>query len=132
MANEKKGKKILMIDDDENLQEMLRVILEANGYECCSFYDSTEIISRIEEIKPDLVICDIELPGLSGYKLARLLKKMNKNLPVIILTGMKTEPIEQQLGIESGVDEYIVKSLEVDKLVTRINELIAQYESRTT
>jgi DNA-binding response OmpR family regulator len=118
-------KRILVVDDEEDILSVLKFRLEANGYEVLSASDGQEGIDKARAEKPDLVILDLMLPKLDGYKVCRMLK-MNesyKTIPVVIFTA-KTQEKNEYAGKETMADAYIAKPFESEMLLKKIKELL--------
>jgi len=112
---------ILVVDDEEPIQELLKFNLEKEGYEVITADDGPEALKTIEEKHPDLVVLDIMLPGMNGLEVCTQLR-MNprfSDLPVIMLTA-KGEEIDKVLGLEIGADDYITKPFSPRELLARI------------
>jgi DNA-binding response OmpR family regulator len=120
-----KNKKILIVDDERDIVETISFRLGEEGYECISAGDGIEALKKARTEKPHLVILDIMLPKMNGYKVARLLKFDEKyqHIPIIMLTA-KTQDTERIMGIETGADGYITKPFEMDALLTIIQKHI--------
>lgn len=121
VMNELKAK-ILLVDDDTSLLEILRYKLEKEGYQCLSSTTGSQAIDVAHEEKPDLVILDIMLPGISGLEVCRILRK-NLNAPIIMLTA-KVEEIDKIVGLELGADDYITKPFSMRELQARVKALL--------
>ncbi|MCA9730972.1 response regulator [candidate division KSB1 bacterium] len=117
-------KKILIIEDYAHIVEVLRVRLENAGYEILTAFDGQEGLRRAREEAPDLIILDVMLPKMNGYKLCRLLKfdKKYEKIPIFMLTSRRKRS-DKELGEATGADEYLTKPYEPKELV----RLIAQY-----
>ena len=104
-------KKILIVEDYANIVEILTMRLEQMGYQVMSARDGHHGLSLARKENPDLIILDVLLPKMNGYKVCRLLKfdSRYKHIPVIMLTSRET-PDHEQLGRETGADEYVYKS----------------------
>lgn len=118
-------KKILIIEDYNNIVEILTMRLNAMGYEVISAKDGQEGLALARKEKPDLIVLDIMLPKLSGYKISRLLKfdSKYKDIPIIMLTSRETKR-DEQIGLETGVDEYVYKSDRTGKLLRTIRHFL--------
>ena len=114
-------RKILIVDDEEKIRELIRINLELAGYECCEAKDGNEAISFFETFKPDLVLLDIMLPIINGYELAEKFTKFN--VGVIFLTA-KDSTIDKVKGLKLGADDYIVKPFESMELIARIEAVL--------
>ncbi|UKI42102.1 MAG: response regulator [Candidatus Melainabacteria bacterium] len=109
MENETK-KKILIVDDEIDIVETLKFILEDAGYQCYCAFDGEEGLNLAREIMPDLMILDVMMPKINGYKISRLLKYDNKykNIPIMMITA-RSQDEDKLIGEETGVNEYITK-----------------------
>jgi two-component system OmpR family response regulator/two-component system alkaline phosphatase synthesis response regulator PhoP len=112
---------ILVVDDEEPIQELLKFNLEKEGYQVITADDGPEALKTIEEKHPDLVVLDIMLPGMNGLEVCKLLRMNPKfsDLPVIMLTA-KGEEIDKVLGLEIGADDYLTKPFSPRELLARI------------
>jgi len=119
------AKKILIIEDYLNIVEVLTMRLKALGYDVIAAYDGQQGLQMARTEHPDLIILDILLPKMSGYKLSRLLKfdAKYKQIPIIMLTSRETKRHEQ-LGKETGADEYVYKSDQTGKLLKLIRKYL--------
>jgi DNA-binding response OmpR family regulator len=106
-------KKILLVDDEEGIQMLYREELENEGYEVISAYTGEEGIQKFKEECPDLVILDIQMPGMNGIETLRQMKMVNSKLPVILSSAYNE--YKQDLGAWAS-DEYVVKSSNIDEL----------------
>lgn len=112
---------ILVVDDEEPIQELIRFNLEKEGYQVVTAYDGAEALKSVAEKHPDLVVLDIMLPGLNGLEVCKALRQDPKfrDLPVIMLTA-KGEEIDKVIGLEIGADDYITKPFSHRELLARI------------
>ena len=124
MEKEKK-KKILIVDDEIDIVETLKFILEDAGYECYCAFDGEEGLNIAREIIPDLMILDVMMPKINGYKISRLLKydSKYKNIPIIMITA-RSQDEDRLIGEETGVNEYITKPFELDYVVDKVNDYL--------
>lgn len=120
--------KILIVDDDKHIAELISLYLEKEGYETKEAYDGREAIKEIGAIKPDLVILDLMLPGMDGYQVCAEVRKTS-NVPIIMLTA-KGETFDKVLGLELGADDYIVKPFDSKELVARVKAVLRRYEPK--
>ncbi|MFH1269839.1 MAG: response regulator [Candidatus Omnitrophota bacterium] len=118
-------KKILIVDDEKVLVETVTLRLEASGYEVIFAYDGFEGLEKAKKEKPDLIILDLMLPRMDGYKVCGLLKvdTRYKKIPIIMFTARAQES-DKKMGKEVGADAYITKPFEPRELLEKINELI--------
>ena len=123
VTNEKK-KHILVVDDDPLVVKVLRIPLERAGYQVDVAYHGLEALQRVKEHRPDLIILDILMPLLDGFKVARFLKfdKKFKDIPIIVLTSRATEG-ERKMGEQVGANEYLFKPLKLPQIM----DLVCQY-----
>ena len=120
------SKKILIVDDEQDIVENLNFRLEAQGYECFCAYDGENGLNMAKELIPDLMILDVMMPKINGYKISRLLKYDNKykDIPIIMITARSQEE-DKVIGQETGVNEYITKPFELDEVINKVNEYLA-------
>ncbi len=118
-------KKILIIEDYNNIVEILTMRLSAMGYAVISAKDGQEGLTLARKEKPDLIVLDVTLPKMNGYKISRLLKfdSKYKDIPIIMLTARETKR-DEQVGLETGADEYIYKSDRTGKLLKTIRHFL--------
>lgn len=126
MANEK----IMLVDDDANICELVRLYLEKEKYTTVIVNDGLEAVNKFAEIKPDLVLLDIMLPGLDGWQVCRKIRNAS-NVPIIMLSA-KGETFDKVLGLELGADDYIVKPFETKEVVARIKAVLRRTASSAT
>ncbi len=118
-------KKILLVEDESVLLNMVKMRLEANNYEVISAFDGQEGLEKARKERPDLIILDLMLPKLDGYKVCRMLKfdEKYKKIPIIIFTA-RAQQSDEEMGFEVGADAYITKPFEPQMLLAKIKELI--------
>lgn len=118
-------KKILIVEDEEVIAKMLKDRLQTLGFAVAIEVDGLQGLKRAREWNPDLIILDIMLPEMDGYRVARLLKydETYKHIPIIMLTA-RTQPADRQKGMAAGADLYITKPFEADDLIKKIKELL--------
>jgi len=121
MANET----ILIVDDEDSIRDMIAMSLELGGYQCLHACTALEAHTLVTEQRPDLILLDWMMPGISGIELARRLRRDNatKNTPIIMLTA-KGEEDNKVEGLDSGVDDYITKPFSTKELTARIKALL--------
>src|SRR4030067_563092 len=114
-------KKILIVDDEVDLVETVRFPLEMEGFNVLVSYNGNDALNQARREKPDLIILDLMLPKLDGYKVCRLLKfdEKYKHIPILMLTA-KTKEKDKILGKETGADEYITKPFEMDEVMKKV------------
>ncbi len=118
--------KILVVDDDEHIAELISLYLIREGYETKEIYNGTDAVKAAEDFKPDLIMLDIMLPGMDGYGVCREIRKTS-NVPIIMLTA-KGDTIDKVLGLELGADDYIVKPFDPKELTARVKAVLRRYE----
>jgi len=110
--------RILVVDDDPAINEMLTIVLEAEGFETESVTDGAEAVPVFRAYEPDLILLDLMLPGMNGVDICREIRKESA-VPIVMLTA-KTDTVDVVLGLESGADDYITKPFKPKELVARI------------
>ena len=118
MANEK----ILVVDDDANICELLRLYLTKEGYQVTTAGDGEEGMERFNQTKPDMVLLDVMMPKMDGLEVCRRIRKQG-NTPVMMLTA-KGETFDKVLGLELGADDYMVKPFDAKEVVARIKAVL--------
>lgn len=114
--------KILVVDDDLNICELLRLYLEKDGYTVVIANDGVTAVTMFQEESPDLVLLDIMLPRLDGWQVCREIRKFSDN-PIIMLTA-KGEVFDKVLGLELGADDYVVKPFDTKEIIARIKAVL--------
>ena len=114
--------KILIVDDDTNICELLRLYIEKEGYEASIANDGETALKMFDSVNPDLVLLDIMLPGLDGWQVCREIRKKS-SCPIIMLTA-KGEVFDKVLGLELGADDYVVKPFETKEVIARIGAVL--------
>lgn len=114
--------RILIIDDDENICELVSLYLEKEEYEVVSAFDGNSGIRKFEDEKPNLIILDIMMPGMDGWEVCRNIKK-GSSVPIIMLSA-KGETFDKVLGLELGADDYVVKPFDGKELVARVKAIL--------
>ena len=116
------SQKVLVVEDDSNIAELLRLYLQKDGFEVSHAADGGKAVEMAREIQPDLVLLDIMLPVMDGWQVCRELRKTMK-MPIIMLTA-KGETEDKVSGLEMGADDYIVKPFEVKELLARVHAVL--------
>lgn len=114
--------KILIVDDDKNICELLRLYIEKEGFEAAIANDGETALDLFDSFQPDLTLLDIMLPGLDGWQVCREIRKKSSK-PIIMLTA-KGEVFDKVLGLELGADDYVVKPFETKEVIARINAVL--------
>jgi DNA-binding response OmpR family regulator len=116
------AEKILVVDDEISLQETLAYNLKKQGYQVETAGTGTEAIEMAREIKPDLIILDVMLPGLDGFEVCRILRR-EMSTPVLMLTARDDE-IDRVVGLEVGADDYLAKPFSMRELIARVKAML--------
>ena len=114
--------KILIVDDDQNICELLRLYIEKEGFTTAIANDGKQALELFDTENPDLIMLDIMLPGLDGWQVCRAIRKKSQ-APIIMLTA-KGEVFDKVLGLELGADDYVVKPFEAKEVVARIKAVL--------
>ncbi len=119
-------KRILLVDDEKDLTYAVSLQLEANNFEVLLASDGQEALEIARRKKPDLIILDLMLPKIDGFKVCRMLKfdEKYKNIPIILFTA-RAQEADKKLGKEVGADCYITKPFDSKELLAKINELLS-------
>ena len=125
MANEK----ILVVDDDANICELLRLYLTKEGYQVTVANDGEEGLEKFNAVKPDMVLLDVMMPRMDGLEVCRRIRKAG-NTPVMMLTA-KGETFDKVLGLELGADDYMVKPFDAKEVVARIKAVLRRCTTTT-
>lgn len=110
--------KVLIVDDDKNICDLLRVYLEKEGYSTIISNEGNEAMVKFNSLNPDIVLLDIMLPGMGGWQICKEIRKAS-DTPIIMLTA-KSEIFDKVLGLELGADDYIVKPFDTKEVLARI------------
>lgn len=113
--------KVLVVDDDPNICDVLRMYLEQEGYQVILSYDGEEALVKNQALKPDIILLDIMLPTLDGWQVCREIRKKS-TVPIIMLTA-KGDTFDKVLGLELGADDYVVKPFDTKEVVARIKAI---------
>lgn len=116
------NKKILIVDDDLNICELLRLYLEKDGFETIIANDGEAAIAKFNLTEPDLILLDIMLPKLDGWQVCRTIRKTS-NVPIIMLTA-KGETFDKILGLDLGADDYVTKPFDSKEVVARVRAVL--------
>lgn len=120
--------KVLVIDDDVNICELIRLYMEKEGFEVLTIYNGIKAIEAFKTFAPNIVVLDIMLPGADGWQVCREIRQIS-NIPIIMLSA-KGETFDKVLGLELGADDYIVKPFEPKELVARLKAVLRRYEHK--
>lgn len=119
--------RVLVVDDDPALAEMLTIVLRGEGFETTVVGDGTKAMPALREMRPDLVLLDVMLPGMNGIDVAKAIRT-ESGVPIVMLTA-KSDTIDVVLGLESGADDYIVKPFKPKELVARVRARLRRLDA---
>jgi two-component system response regulator VicR len=119
-------KKILVVDDEKPIADILQFNLKKEGYEVVCAYDGNDALDKVEEIKPDLILLDIMLPQRDGIEVCREVRK-KYDMPIIMLTAKDSE-IDKVLGLELGADDYVTKPFSTRELIARVKANMRRHQ----
>jgi two-component system, OmpR family, response regulator VicR len=120
------AKKILVVDDEKPIADILQFNLKKEGYEVVCAYDGNEALRKVEEIQPDLILLDIMLPQRDGMEVCREVRKKYET-PIIMLTAKDSE-IDKVLGLELGADDYVTKPFSTRELIARVKANLRRHQ----
>lgn len=120
-------KKILIVDDEQDIVESLKFVLEASDYTCYCAYNGEDGLKLAKELVPDLMILDVMMPKINGYKISRLLKYDNKykDIPILMVTA-RSQDEDKLIGEETGVNEYITKPFDLNDVVNKVRQYLGE------
>jgi len=123
---------ILVVDDDPDALNIVRMYLESRDYEVTTAPDGHEALAKLEEVRPALILLDVMMPGLDGWEVARIVKNHPDyaDVRVVMLTA-KSEFADKQEGLRAGADDYIVKPLRLDELGHKVERNLEARERRS-
>lgn len=122
------NQRVLVVDDDRNICELIRLYLEKEGFSVVLAYDGQSAVELFKENTPSVVLLDVMLPKMDGFQVCREIRRIS-NIPIIMLTA-KGETFDKVLGLELGADDYMVKPFENKELVARIKAVLRRYEPK--
>ncbi|HEY8470538.1 MAG TPA: response regulator [Longimicrobiales bacterium] len=113
--------RILVVDDDPDALDIVQAYLESRGYDVATAADGTEALARLEEVRPDLVLLDVMMPGIDGWEVARTIKNHPEfsDTRVVMLTA-RSDFTDKQRGLRAGADDYIVKPMRLEDLGRKV------------
>ena len=120
------ARNVLVVEDDRNISDLIRMYLEKEGFEVSIAYDGGKAVEEFERQQPDLVLLDIMLPVLDGWGVCQRIREKSKT-PIIMLTA-KSEVDDRITGLEMGADDYLIKPFEMKELMARINAVLRRSE----
>jgi two-component system response regulator MtrA len=118
--------RVLVVDDDPALAEMLGIVLRGEGFDPAFVGDGAKAVQAFRDFKPDLMLLDLMLPGMSGIDVCRAVR-LESGVPIVMLTA-KSDTVDVVLGLESGADDYVVKPFKPKELVARIRARLRRAE----
>ena len=113
---------IMIVDDDPNIAQLVKLYLEKDGYDTVAYGRGDEALAAFRQNPPSLMILDIMLPGMDGWQVCRAVRQISQ-IPIIMLTA-KEETFDKVLGLELGADDYVVKPFETKEIVARIKAVM--------
>ena len=122
-----KKNSILLVEDEENLQEALKLNLELEGYEVTGAYDGAEALQAVQKEYFNLIILDVMLPEIDGITVCETIRLSNPDIPILILSA-KNSSADRVLGLKKGADDYLTKPFNLEELLLRVNNLIKKSE----
>jgi two-component system alkaline phosphatase synthesis response regulator PhoP len=132
--SEQKKISILLVEDEENLHEALKLNLELEGYEVTSAFDGVAALEAVKDEYFDLIILDVMLPEMDGISVAETIRISNNDVPILILSARNTSA-DRVLGLKKGADDYLTKPFNLEELLLRVHKLInksKQLQERST
>jgi DNA-binding response OmpR family regulator len=120
-------KKILVVDDEPDVASLLTLLLKSQGYNVVSAGDGQEALEKARSEQPDLILLDVMLPKMDGYKVARMLKfdENFSSIPIIMLTA-KVQEKDKQIGMEMGADDYVTKPFDTAALLAKVKAVLGK------
>jgi CheY-like chemotaxis protein len=124
--------RVLVVDDDPQVLRLLRVNFELEGYDVVSASDGNEALETIAAQAPDLVVCDVMMPGMDGFEVVRRLRSdaSTSRLPIVMLSA-KAMGSDARKGLDAGADEYVTKPFDPAELIDVVDRLLGRKRSRT-
>ncbi len=119
--------KILIVDDDSNIAELISLYLTKECFETLIVYDGEEALQNFPSFNPDLILLDLMLPGIDGYEVCREIRKVS-SVPIIMLSA-KGEIFDKVLGLELGADDYMIKPFDSKELVARVKAVLRRFHT---
>ncbi len=121
--------KILIVDDDNNIAELISLYLTTECFECKIVNDGEEALKTFTLFAPDLILLDLMLPGMDGYQVCRTIRQSSQT-PIIMLSA-KGEVFDKVLGLELGADDYMIKPFDTKELVARVKAVLRRFKPQT-
>jgi CheY-like chemotaxis protein len=117
--------RILVVDDDPQVVRLVRVNLELEGYDVVSASDGPEALEAVASESPDLVVCDVMMPGMDGVEVVRRLREGGRETPVVMLSA-KAMRSDMRAGLDAGADEYVTKPFDPAELIEVVDRLLGR------
>lgn len=119
------SKTVLIVDDEKDIVETLKFILESEGLNCIVAYDGEEALNLAKTKAPDLIVLDVMLPKINGYKVCRLLKfdSNYKQIPILMVTA-RTQEEDKIIGEETGANEYVTKPFDIETILSLVKKYL--------
>ena len=124
------SKKILVVDDETSIVDILKLNLQNEGYTVFEAYDGEEAVQKASEVEPDLILLDVMLPKLDGFSVCKKIRETS-SVPILMITA-REEEVDKVLGLELGADDYITKPFSVRELMARIKANMRRLDRETT
>ena len=124
------SKKALIVEDDINIAELLKIYLQKDGFETENAYDGKKAVELAEKFRPDIILLDIMLPLMDGWQVCREVRK-NSQVPIIMLTA-KGESMDKVSGLEMGADDYVTKPFDPKELIARVHAVMRRTDCGCT
>ncbi|UED81896.1 response regulator transcription factor [Lysinibacillus sp. CD3-6] len=118
--------KLLVVDDDDHIRELIKVFLQNEGFDVIEALDGVDALSKLDAEKVDMVIMDIMMPNMDGWQLCKEIRTFNSDLPILMLTA-KGETAQKVKGFNLGTDDYLVKPFEPVELIVRVKSILKRY-----
>lgn len=116
-------KKILIVEDEMDLLNLIDFNLTRRGYKTAAALDGLDAMKKVEEYKPDIIVLDLMLPEMDGWKFCKSLRQKKSDVPIVILTA-KAMPEDRLKGFEIGADDYLTKPFSIEELIIRVDKLL--------
>ena len=121
------SKKVLIVDDDKHISELLKLYFEKDGFEVTSCYTGDAVMPMVRAVNPDVIILGLMLPGMSGFDIMRQLRR-ESDVPVLMLTA-RSDTLDKIIGLELGADDYILKPCDPKELLARVKAVLRRFHS---
>ncbi len=121
--------RILVIDDEEHIAQLVAFNLKKQGYEVAQFHEGKGAVEKVKAYHPDLIVLDVMLPGMDGFEICQVLRKHDIFIPIIMLTA-KDDEIDKILGLEMGADDYLTKPFSPRELVARVKAVLRRTQMK--